>query len=58
MPELPLHSNLSIKVRLSLNFPLRVRGIKRGYFHNSPYPSYLKRGFWKNFLRGEFFEKN
>jgi len=37
MSKLPLLSNL----------PLRVRGIKGGYFHsfnNSPFPSYLKRG--------------
>jgi hypothetical protein len=35
-------------------FPLRVRGIKGGYFHdfhNSPCPSYLKRGIFENFLK-------
>gem|GEM_PF-6353610 len=31
-----------------LNLPLKVRGIKGGYFHNSPCPSYLKRGNIEN----------
>jgi len=42
MPELPL----------LLNLPLKVRGIKGGYFHrfhNSPYPSYLKRSILEKF---------
>jgi len=43
-----LSLNLPLEVRApSLNFPLKVRGNKGGYFHNfhnSPYPSYLKRG--------------
>jgi len=42
--------------------PLRVRGKEGGYFlyfHNSPYPSYLKRGnfkrgkIWKNLMKSE-----
>jgi len=46
MSKLPLPSNL----------PLKVRGMKGGYFHsfhNSPCPSYLKRGIRENFLKRE-----
>jgi len=43
-----------------LNLPLKVRGIKGVMSitpHNSPYPSYLKRGIRENFLKRGNLEK-
>jgi len=42
------------KLPLPLNLPLKVRGIKGVISiipHNSPCPSYLKRGIRENFLK-------
>jgi hypothetical protein len=51
------HSISPLKIRArSLNLPLKVRGTEGGYFHNSPYPSYLKRGnFGKALCVGDCF---